>query len=429
MQLSTDQSEALRDIGNLLTSENREQILTGSPGSGKSFLTAAVIAEAEKAGYQLILAATTHQASKVMSDFTNREVVTIHKLLDLKVITDYTTNTTKLQQIITVKGPMISNLVDPSYPTFIIIDEASYIDETMHAYIDELLLTYAKIVILYVGDSDQLPPVGSEKPYVFNLGKPTSVLTTDHRFDTDSQMAEIVRTLKHNIQSESYFLTDVPTGKEITVLDADEFKTKMNELYTSDQYQDDPYFVKTVAYRNNVVDDMNSYIRKYFFDDPDYQPGERLIVNSAMVRKRKVLANNGDIVTVQSNKWVTLENVRGQSLVLKTEGGNVFEAIVTKDYRKKNVHRKKLVKEKKWPALYTFMESFIEVKSIYSSTIHKAQGASYTNVLLNLEDLVDCTDLTLLARLLLVAVSRAKEHVYVYGNVPKRLMRRNSHAA
>jgi excinuclease UvrABC helicase subunit UvrB len=42
LNLSPDQQVALDDIDNLFNSEYREQVLTGGPGMGKSFLTGKV---------------------------------------------------------------------------------------------------------------------------------------------------------------------------------------------------------------------------------------------------------------------------------------------------------------------------------------------------------------------------------------------------
>ena len=423
INLSIDQTKALQNIDALFKNIHREQILTGSPGAGKSFLTAKVIEQAKLAGYQLILAATTHPAAKVLADFTGYQVITLHKLLDLKVINDYVTNTTHIEQHVNRAGPMIEQLVDTSYPVLAIVDEASYIDDEINSYIEKALIRYPKLVILYVGDQDQLPPVGSETPHVFTTGKPTSILTTDHRYDTTSQMASIVKELKKNIQDKSYFLIDIKQGKDITLVDENGMGNKMYELYTSNEYKENPYYVKSMAYRNIVVDNINNHIRGYFYSEPTYQKGERLIVNAPLVRQKKVLANNGDIVTVTGNWPTEIRGVKGQQLHLETLDGDRFTAIVTKEFKQKSKQRLKLVKEQNWKELYRFMESFIEVKDMYASTIHKAQGATYNNVMLHLEDLVECQDHTLLARLLLVAVSRASEHVYVYGSVPKSLMR------
>jgi ATP-dependent exoDNAse (exonuclease V) alpha subunit len=423
LNLSPDQQVALDDIDNLFNSEYREQVLTGGPGMGKSFLTGKVVGKALSAGYQLILCATTHPATKVLGDFTGEEVVTLHKLLDLKVKNDYVNNTTYVEQLVNRKGPMISQLVNTYNPFLVIIDEASFIDEELNEYIQDALESYTNMIILYIGDKDQLPPVGSEVPYIFNAGKPTSTLTTDHRFDSNSQMAEMVKILKSNIQDKSYYLTEVLDGPEISILDENAFLKQMDILYNDPRYLEDHHYVKTMAYRNKVVDNMNNHIRKFFYEGDTFQEGERLLVGTALCRGTDMLANNGDVVEVQEVSKTELLGVEGHELLLHSDRGKMFSAIVTTHHRKKSIEQKKLVAAKKWKELYAFMESFIQVKQIYASTIHKAQGASYQNVMLHLDDLVECTDHTLLARLLLVAVSRASEHVYVYGSVPQRLLR------
>ena len=423
MQLSNDQAKAVEDIQKFLNAAHREQVLTGGPGMGKSFLTAKVIEMAEEAGYDVILAATTHPAVEVLANFTGRDVTTIHKLLDLKVKTDYVTNTTHIEKIITAKGEKILEFLSWNTPTLLVVDEASYIDDEIHEYILELLEKYEQIRVLYVGDKYQLPPVDSIDPHVFHIGLTTNQLTTDHRFSSDSQMADIVCQLRDNIEDKSYLLVPIETGNDITVMQPKAFLDKMEELYKSQEYADDPYYVKSLAYRNKVVDKMNNHIRDYFYDETGYHQGERLLVNSPLVRKGKVLANNGEVVTIIDFYDDEIRGVKCTTVKFRRPNGDRFVASICHQPRKKNMVRKELADQKAWTPLYNFMESFIAVKPVYASTVHKAQGASYKNVLLNLEDLTECQDHTLLARLLLVAVSRASEHVYVYGTVPSHLMR------
>ncbi len=431
--LSSDQVTVLNDIEDLFNSAYngpyrfshafREQVLTGSPGTGKSFLTYKIMEKARKSRYQLVLAATTHAATKVLADFTAEKVWTLHKLLDLRVVNNYVEDTTHIEKVCSMNAPTIELIINIDRPALLIIDEASYIDKEVYSYVQRLLVEYSKIIILYIGDENQLPPVNSKKPYIFNMDKPTNVLTTNHRFDAHSQVAKITNQLKSNIQDESNFLIDIKNGSNVTIMDDQDFLDKLQELYTSKEYKADPYYVKTMAYTNKVVDNINKHVRSYYYSDPNYQIDERLIVNSALVRKKRTLANNGDIVTVLKNVPILLLGVPGQRLTLATSAGGIFTAIVTIAHQKKNVVRKRLVKDKKWKELYNFMESFIQLKDIYASTIHKAQGATYVNTILHLENLVECQDHTLLARLLLVSISRASEHVYVYGSVPENLIR------
>ena len=69
------------------------------------------------------------------------------------------------------------------------------------------------------------------------------------------------------------------------------------------------------------------------------------------------------------------------------------------------------------------MEEFIDVRPIYSSTVHKSQGSTYDNVFLHIEDLSACPTYTDIPRLLYVALTRARNNVYIYGELPEHLIR------
>lgn len=58
-------------------------LLQGSAGTGKSLLTSYIIKWCEDTGIQYQLCAPTHKAALVMSRYTNRDAITLHKLLSL----------------------------------------------------------------------------------------------------------------------------------------------------------------------------------------------------------------------------------------------------------------------------------------------------------------------------------------------------------
>jgi len=428
MILSPDQQAALSDISTLLTqTDKREHILTGGPGTGKSYLTSMIIELAEKSGYQIILCATTNPACKILSDFTDREAHTIHKILDLIVKTNYQTDETYLQHIIRNEGPMIDQVTwGNNAPILLVIDEDSYLDRELVEYVRALLVDDDRIIVLYVGDQDQLPPVDYEEPYIFTQEIPKSTLVVDHRFAPDSQMAIIANALKKNIRSKDYFLVPIEDGPDITVTQGSEILDIMTKLYSSIEYANDPFYVRSIAYKNTTVDKMNLFIREMFTKEHDYQKGERLIVTKALIRKNKSVVDNGSIVTVEHAERTIFEGIDCQLLKLSGDKKD-FQAYYSLDYKKRARVKNKLVKaaqDKKgtWKAVYRFIESWIDLKDMHACTIHKSQGGSFKNVILHLEDLVECTDATLLARLLLVGVSRASEHVYVIGKVPPNLL-------
>src|SRR5690606_31461345 len=58
-------------------------ILTGGPGTGKSTVVANVIEVAERAGFELLLAAPTGRAAKRMEQATGKTARTVHRLLEV----------------------------------------------------------------------------------------------------------------------------------------------------------------------------------------------------------------------------------------------------------------------------------------------------------------------------------------------------------
>ena len=416
VRFSPDQQEALNNVGSFLEdSDQREYVLTGSPGMGKSFLTQYILSMAKTKGFKLYASATTNKATAVIQDFTNIESFTIHKLLNLRVIKDYVKNSTRL-----IRGKGASVFEKHVWgKIFVVIDEASMIDRALKEYIDDALKKYPNIKILYVGDKNQIPPVDESKIIIFNSGIPTSELTTIHRQGEGSSIISIANHLKSVIEDSDYRFDEIQPSANIHVLDTDDYLMQMESHFKQAELLGDTNFVKALAYRNKTVNKFNHHIRSYFYTGEHFQRTEKLIVNSAFTAGNEVIAHNESIVTVEKNIEEKFYEIKCRKLTLKNEKGNEFIAYFTKERAKKGVIRKQLIDEGKFGELTDFMESFIDVRPVYSSTIHKAQGSTYENVFLHLEDLAVCPNLFDVPRLVYVALTRARNNVFVYGDLPE----------
>jgi exodeoxyribonuclease V alpha subunit len=121
-------------------------ILTGGPGTGKTTTLNAIIHIYEGMGLKVALAAPTGRAAKRMSEVTGREAKTIHRLLEMEYTTDDLPRFARNEK----------NTLDFDA---LIVDELSMVDIMLF----ESLLRAMKLTcrLVMVGDSDQLPPVGS----------------------------------------------------------------------------------------------------------------------------------------------------------------------------------------------------------------------------------------------------------------------------
>ncbi len=124
----------------------RISVLTGGPGVGKTACTQAIVAEAERAGVSIALCAPTGRAARRLEEATGHEAQTIHRMLEWM--------------------PGREPGYRPGHPLptdLVIVDESSMLNLRL---IEVLLGGLAESThIVFVGDADQLPPIGAGKPF------------------------------------------------------------------------------------------------------------------------------------------------------------------------------------------------------------------------------------------------------------------------
>lgn len=119
-------------------------IITGGPGTGKTTIIKAIISIIHNLKLSYLLAAPTGRAAKRMEESTGKEAQTIHRLLGYKSIEE------SAQLEFNEENPLDSDLI--------IIDEMSMVDIFLMNNLLKAIKTDTMVV--FVGDSDQLPSVG-----------------------------------------------------------------------------------------------------------------------------------------------------------------------------------------------------------------------------------------------------------------------------
>lgn len=154
-------------------------VLTGGPGVGKTAVTKVVLDVLDRAGISSSLCAPTGKAAMRMTELTGRPAMTIHRLLG--------------------RGPdggFMHGATNPLAARAIIVDETSMVDICL---MSSLLAAVASgAMVLFVGDVDQLPPVGPGAPFADMLASglvPVARLTTIHRQASESRIPYLARDL------------------------------------------------------------------------------------------------------------------------------------------------------------------------------------------------------------------------------------------
>ncbi len=143
-----------------LPSSNGEEcfVLKGYAGTGKTTLISALVKVLPQIKLKSVLLAPTGRAAKVISNYSGRKAFTIHKKIYRK----------KLAASPEMNFVLGDNIMEN---TLFIVDEASMISDQVHDYSRQSLLhdliTYVyngkNCKLMLVGDTAQLPPVGSAK--------------------------------------------------------------------------------------------------------------------------------------------------------------------------------------------------------------------------------------------------------------------------
>ena len=142
IELSEKQREAVKSIN-----QNNVTIITGGPGTGKTTIIKTIIDLYEERNKKVVLAAPTGRAAKKMTEATEKEASTLHRLLGIGKLDD--------EGIYSKHNDYKGEPIDAD---LIVVDELSMVDMFLMNYLLNCVYQGTKLVL--VGDIDQLASVG-----------------------------------------------------------------------------------------------------------------------------------------------------------------------------------------------------------------------------------------------------------------------------
>lgn len=422
-------------------------VLKGYAGTGKTSLTSALVKVLPKMDMRSLLLAPTGRAAKVMSNYSGRGAYTIHKII-YKPKGD--------------PGTMGGGFIlQKNYykDTVFIIDESSMLadDGGMSGNLLWDLIQYVfsgkDNRLLLIGDTAQLPPVGSEYSPALDAG----YLLRQYRLEADQiELSEVMRQrLESGILFNATALRDQllqqePKVKIQTSTFRDIFKMTSERLEDGLRYAYGKYGTEntTIVTRSNkAAVQFNLYIRSviHFFEE-EINCGDLLMIvknnYTYMAESEKVnFLANGDMVEVMKIRnfeemyglrfatlelrlldypeepffeaKVILDTLYSPSPSLTREQYRSLYDLVSQDYADVANKTERMELIRKDPYL-----NALQIKFAYALTCHKAQGGQWKAVFVDQGYLKDEQVDRDFVRWLYTAITRATEELYLVNFSP-----------
>lgn len=409
-KLTEDQAEAFENIKIWLdTSDDQFYTLSGYAGSGKTVLMDYIVDYATDKSkpynerFKTIVTATTNKAVKVLNDLVDHKTFsTIHKLLNIKP---------KRKGTKEIFEPISWNKSDINEYDLVLIDECSMISEKLL----DIIKSHANedVKILFVGDPAQLQPINESISKCFDYDGDMLTEIVRH----DDTLAKQSKKLRNNTEWVNFETLISPPDVEWITLD------EIKEVFVG--FRDNPDKYRMLCWTNRAVKEWNKKLRVF---DYEYIPNDHFKVGDVVIANQPCEVNNEIVMRNSEEAVVDDVNYAEDDLgirhyVLRVKRVNDLVAYLNvpiKEHEEKlskklnNLAKKCREGDENWGKFWYHKKYFHDVRHCYSLTTHKAQGSSFNNVIININDYNLNEDAEERNQLAYVGVTRAIDKVYLY---------------
>jgi len=387
--LSEMQKEALQAVN-----DNNVCVITGGPGTGKTTIIKFIIDMYKAEKKKVILCAPTGRAAKRMSEATNEEATTIHRLLELGKTED------------TLDIEKLDYQIAPIDADVIIIDEMSMVDVFIMNYILKGIYLGTKLVL--VGDINQLPSVG-----------PGSILQ-------DIILSERITTIELNQifrqAAKSKIITNAhKVNKGESFIEKETEEESLNDFFYISETSQEKMLSDIISLCSGRLEKYGSY--DFFKNIQVLTPTKKgpfgtkelnKLLQNTLNTNTEIEKQHGDRIFRVGDRVMQIKNnydIFWQKSITET-GSGIFNGelgrIISIDDTDKTV---KILFDDEKTALYEYSD-LEQIEHAYSITIHKSQGSEFDVVIMCLPQ---TTPMLLTRNLLYTGITRAKELLIVLG--------------
>ena len=375
--LTQEQSEVLAKLKNL---NEPMCVCTAPAGCGKSYTLSHWLQEES----DVALTTTTHKALANLVQMAGctetRFSGTIHSYLGFKIREDrfksWLERVRPLEQVPRAR--------------YLIVDEYSMMTDELMDSIEECIGHRIVQKVVFVGDESQLVLDTSFFKRTQNL--PHYRLTKQMRQKEGCHLHNYLENVRSIILDKSFSGVQIPQELYQT-----ENHKEFCKLYK--QHSDNAILL---GYQNQTVSSYNRNIVKLHYGRPElFNKGDRLILREPY---GEILRNNQEVEVHRAE-------VREHDATITTRAA-VFKTPIHSSWLK---HQLDLFADKRdWSSYWDMRREYVKVHHSYALTVHKSQGSTYNKVFVDLTDIMKAEDAEEICRLVYVAMSRAKEEVFVF---------------
>lgn len=410
--------------------------INGPAGTGKTTLTKCLLDYfTHKGVHGVFLAAPTHQAKKVLSKLAGQEASTIHSLLKINP-SNYEDKTVFEQR----DTPELDDC------QVLFCDEASMYDTELFRLILTSVPRHCTIIAL--GDVAQIRPVSpgsgenNVSPFFINDKFKQVSLTEVKR--SNAPIIEVAT----QIRTGGWIENNVQNGQGVFDLSGTEsLRNFFGKYFEIVQKPDDLFENRMLAYTNKSVENLNGIIRKQLYKTQDmFIDGEVVVMQEPLVKTveyqgkkfTEIVFNNGEQVRILNCKLTSdmfqVKGAPGSTLIryweldLEAVDPNVdgsknegtIKVLANQEESDKlgymlgkaaDSYRNGPSVKGQWAGWWRLKRTFLTVKALPCSTVHKSQGISVDNCFLY-TPCIHKADIDLARQLLYVGTTRARHNVY-----------------
>jgi len=388
--LSSQQKKAVVEV-----LQNKISILTGGPGTGKTYTTNMIVnaLKHNNPNAKVALLAPTGKAAQRLSELTNMEAMTIHRKLKIFDNTEADEH----------------EVVEED---FIVVDESSMIDIVLFNKLMNNLGENTRLLL--VGDVEQLPSIGAGlvlKDLIESECIPMVELTEVFRQTQDSQ---IITNAHKIIQGEG-------KGQEEGIV----IDNKKGDMYWIEQ--DDAKRVKDlmllsmkkqIEQYNHKVEEVVilSPMRKHELGTIALNMEVQKMVNPPSQEKNEITVEKDESITYrEGDRVIHLVNnaekniTNGETGTIMFIGTEVIENELTGSIQSQTVVEVEYERDK----IVKYSESELDdIELAYAMSIHKSQGSEFEVVIMPVHQ---SHQIMLQRNLIYTGVTRAKEKLVMIG--------------